>query len=148
MLGELAARTGDPGGRRTFARAVGGRSWRRGCRGSRWSTRPGWPGSPTISATWRRRSGRLRAALEHGGAYLEPTGQAQLHLQLAEILGGSGTRSTEAAEHALEAAHWADEAGEGADARAPGRGTSSAVSCCGRAGGRRPPRCWSRRCPI
>ncbi|MFJ9631115.1 tetratricopeptide repeat protein [Streptomyces sp. NPDC101175] len=54
----------------------------------------------------------LRAALEHGGPYLEAPGRAQLHLQLAEVLGGRG-RSQEAAEHALEAAHWSDEAGEG-----------------------------------
>jgi tetratricopeptide (TPR) repeat protein len=54
----------------------------------------------------------LRAALEHGGAQLEAVGRAQLHLQLAEVLGGLG-RATEAADHALEAAQWADEAGEG-----------------------------------
>ncbi|WP_329349291.1 tetratricopeptide repeat protein [Streptomyces sp. NBC_01261] len=54
----------------------------------------------------------LRAALEHGGSHLEAPGRAQLHLQLAEVLGGRG-RSEEAAEHALEAAHWSDEAGEG-----------------------------------
>ncbi|MDN3025116.1 tetratricopeptide repeat protein [Streptomyces sp. S.PB5] len=54
----------------------------------------------------------LRAALEHGGPYLEATGRAQLHLQLAEVLGGRD-RVAEAAEQALEAAHWADEAGEG-----------------------------------
>ncbi|NUR92816.1 MAG: tetratricopeptide repeat protein, partial [Nonomuraea sp.] len=53
----------------------------------------------------------LRAALEHGGAHLEAVGRAQLHLQLGEVLGGRGL-SVEAAEHALEAAHWADEAGE------------------------------------
>ncbi|MFI9343798.1 tetratricopeptide repeat protein [Streptomyces sp. NPDC052773] len=53
----------------------------------------------------------LRAALEHGGAQLEPVGRAQLHLQLAEVVGGRG-QAEEAAEHALEAAHWADEAGE------------------------------------
>ncbi|WDF41551.1 tetratricopeptide repeat protein [Streptomyces sp. T12] len=53
----------------------------------------------------------LRAALEHGGPHLEATGRAQLNLQLAEVLGGRGL-SEEAAEHALEAAHWADEAGE------------------------------------
>ncbi|MFF7357937.1 tetratricopeptide repeat protein [Streptomyces filipinensis] len=53
----------------------------------------------------------LRAALEHGGPYVEPVGRAQLHLQLAEVIGGRG-ESTEAAEHALQAAHWADEAGE------------------------------------
>ncbi|MEU6145267.1 tetratricopeptide repeat protein [Streptomyces sp. NPDC047081] len=54
----------------------------------------------------------LRAALEHGGAHLEAVGRAQLHLQLAEVLGGRGL-AVEASEHALEAAHWADEAGEG-----------------------------------
>ncbi len=52
------------------------------------------------------------AALEHGGAELEPVGRAQLRLQLAELL-GAGDRAEEAAGHALEAAHWADEAGEG-----------------------------------
>ncbi|WP_371668944.1 tetratricopeptide repeat protein [Streptomyces sp. NBC_00289] len=54
----------------------------------------------------------LRAALEHGGPHLEATGRAQLNLQLAEVIGGRGL-SEEAAAHALEAAHWADEAGEG-----------------------------------
>jgi tetratricopeptide (TPR) repeat protein len=53
-----------------------------------------------------------RAALEHGGPYLEATGHAQLHLQLAEVLGATG-RFGPAAEHALQAAHWADEGGEG-----------------------------------
>ncbi|MGN9761376.1 tetratricopeptide repeat protein [Streptomyces sp. SD31] len=53
----------------------------------------------------------LRAALEHGGPHLEATGRAQLNLQLAEVLGGRGL-TEEAAEHALQAAHWADEAGE------------------------------------
>ncbi|MFJ5999175.1 tetratricopeptide repeat protein [Streptomyces sp. NPDC092370] len=55
----------------------------------------------------------LRAALEHGGAELEAPGRAQLHLQLAEVVGGRG-EAVEAARHALEAAHWADEAGESA----------------------------------
>ncbi|MFC8142616.1 tetratricopeptide repeat protein [Streptomyces paradoxus] len=55
----------------------------------------------------------LRAALEHGGAHLEAPGRAQLHLQLAEVVGGRG-EAVEAARHALEAAHWADEAGESA----------------------------------
>ncbi|WP_069773502.1 hypothetical protein [Streptomyces sp. LUP30] len=54
----------------------------------------------------------LRAALEHGGPFLEAVGRAQLHLQLAEVVGGRG-EAAEAAEHALEAAHWADEAGVG-----------------------------------
>ncbi|PPS71416.1 MULTISPECIES: hypothetical protein [Streptomyces] len=55
----------------------------------------------------------LRGALEHGGAHLEAPGRAQLHLQLAEVLGGRGD-AVEAARHALKAAHWADEAGESA----------------------------------
>ncbi|MET9733938.1 tetratricopeptide repeat protein [Streptomyces sp. NPDC006458] len=55
----------------------------------------------------------LRAALEHGGPYLEPPGRAQLHLQLAEVLGGLD-EVDEAARQALEAAHWADEAGDAA----------------------------------
>ncbi|MFJ2965990.1 tetratricopeptide repeat protein [Streptomyces collinus] len=55
----------------------------------------------------------LRAALEHGGAQLEAPGRAQLHLQLAEVVGVRG-EAVEAARHALEAAHWADEAGESA----------------------------------
>ncbi|MDX3241009.1 tetratricopeptide repeat protein [Streptomyces sp. ME18-1-4] len=54
----------------------------------------------------------LRAALEHGGPFLEAVGRAQLHLQLAEVVGDRG-QAAEAAEHALEAAHWADEAGAG-----------------------------------
>ncbi|GGW75536.1 hypothetical protein GCM10010503_61530 [Streptomyces lucensis JCM 4490] len=53
----------------------------------------------------------LRAALEYGGPHVEPVGRAQLHLQLAEVIGGRG-EAVEAAEHALQAAHWADEAGE------------------------------------
>lgn len=53
----------------------------------------------------------LRSALEHGGPYVEPVGRAQLHLQLAEVVGGRGA-AEEAADHALQAAHWADEAGE------------------------------------
>ncbi|MGW2486606.1 tetratricopeptide repeat protein [Streptomyces sp. NPDC001606] len=52
----------------------------------------------------------LRAALAHGGAHVEPVGRAQLHLQLAEVIGSRGA-AEEAADHALEAAHWADEAG-------------------------------------
>ncbi|MFF9120274.1 tetratricopeptide repeat protein [Streptomyces massasporeus] len=55
----------------------------------------------------------LRAALEHGGQQLEAPGRAQLHLQLAEVVGGRGD-AVEAAEHALEASHWADEAGDSA----------------------------------
>ncbi|MHB9858799.1 tetratricopeptide repeat protein [Streptomyces sp. YIM S03343] len=54
----------------------------------------------------------VRAALELGGPYVEATGRAQLHLQLAELVGERG-EAEEAAEHALQAAHWADEAGQG-----------------------------------
>lgn len=54
-----------------------------------------------------------RAALEHGAPFVEATGHAQLHLQLAEILGATG-RFGPAADHALEASHWADEGGESA----------------------------------
>ncbi|MGW4277871.1 tetratricopeptide repeat protein, partial [Streptomyces seoulensis] len=54
----------------------------------------------------------LRGALEHGGTVLEAPGRARLHLQLAEVLGGLD-RVSEAADHALEAAHWADAADEG-----------------------------------
>jgi tetratricopeptide (TPR) repeat protein len=52
-----------------------------------------------------------RAALEHGADHLDALGQAQSHLRLAEVLGEKG-EFPEAAEHALQAAHWADEAGE------------------------------------
>jgi tetratricopeptide (TPR) repeat protein len=54
-----------------------------------------------------------RAALDHGGSRLEPVGHAQIQLQLAGILASTG-RFGPASEHALEAAHWADEAGEAA----------------------------------
>lgn len=52
-----------------------------------------------------------RAALDHGSRHAGAAGQTRLRLQLAEVLGAAG-RFGEAAEHALEAAHWADEAGE------------------------------------
>ncbi|MEV5611730.1 tetratricopeptide repeat protein [Streptomyces sp. NPDC052225] len=53
----------------------------------------------------------LRAALAHGAGYLEPAGSAQLNLQLAEVLAATGQFGPASA-HALEAAHWADEAGD------------------------------------
>ncbi|MGV9423511.1 tetratricopeptide repeat protein [Streptomyces sp. NPDC003656] len=53
----------------------------------------------------------LRDALAHGGPYLEPVARAQLHLQLAEVTGGRGD-AEEATAQALDAAHWADQAGE------------------------------------
>lgn len=85
----------------------------------------------------------LRAALEHGGPYLEAVGRAQLYLQLAEVVGGRGRprrpRSTP----------WRRRTGRTRRARAPrwarGRGTSSAGSWCGRAVGPRRRRCWSPR---
>ncbi|MFJ3580749.1 tetratricopeptide repeat protein [Streptomyces sp. NPDC090127] len=52
-----------------------------------------------------------RAALDHGVDHAGAAGQSRLRLQLAEVLGSVG-RFGEAADHALEAAHWADEAGE------------------------------------
>ncbi|WP_420035731.1 tetratricopeptide repeat protein [Streptomyces sp. cg28] len=55
----------------------------------------------------------LRAALEHGAGYLEPVGAARLHLQLADVLAAGGQFAA-ASDHALEATHWADEAGESA----------------------------------
>ncbi|WP_351223481.1 tetratricopeptide repeat protein [Streptomyces sp. NPDC002133] len=61
-----------------------------------------------------------RSALEHGASYLEASGSARLHLHLTEILVGTG-RFEEAVEHALEAGHWADEAGESADVGAYAR---------------------------
>ncbi|MET9374189.1 tetratricopeptide repeat protein [Streptomyces sp. NPDC002992] len=52
-----------------------------------------------------------RAALEHGAAHAPAGGQARLRMQLAHALAAAGGFA-EATEHALEAAHWADEAGE------------------------------------
>ncbi|MEU8760971.1 tetratricopeptide repeat protein [Streptomyces sp. NPDC048659] len=53
-----------------------------------------------------------RAALAHGAGDASPAWQARLRLRLAEVLAAAG-RFGEAAEQGLEAAHWADEAGEG-----------------------------------
>ena len=112
MLAELAARTGDvQRAAELFARAAAGFVG---------------AGLPWFAVEYEARLAglahhlgdtgeaerALRAALEHGGPHLEATGRAQLYLQLAEVVGGRGL-SEEAAEHALEAAHWADEAGEG-----------------------------------
>ncbi|MDT9692732.1 tetratricopeptide repeat protein [Streptomyces sp. P9(2023)] len=52
-----------------------------------------------------------RAALDHGAEHAGAAGQTRLRLQLAEVL-GAADRFGEASAHALEAAHWADEAGE------------------------------------
>ncbi|MFF0727181.1 tetratricopeptide repeat protein [Streptomyces sp. NPDC004134] len=56
----------------------------------------------------------VRGALEHSAVHGRPAGQAGLHLQLADILCNTG-RDGEGAEHLLEAALWADEAGDAAD---------------------------------
>jgi tetratricopeptide (TPR) repeat protein len=112
MLAELAARAGDvKGAAELFARAAAGFVG---------------AGLPWFAVEYEAQLAvlahqlgdtaeaerALRAALEHGGPHLEPIGRAQLHLQLAEVVGGRGL-AEEAAEHALEAAHWADEAGQG-----------------------------------
>ncbi|MFH8803775.1 tetratricopeptide repeat protein [Streptomyces sp. NPDC017936] len=112
MLAELAARSGDPrAGAELFARAArefvaAGLPWF----AVEYEARLAGLAHHLGDLVEAERA--LRAALEHGGAQLEPVGRAQLHLQLAEVIGGLG-RAEEAAEHALEAAHWADEAGEG-----------------------------------
>lgn len=49
-----------------------------------------------------------RAALEHGAATLGPVQRAHLHTVLAAALAARGADG-EAADHALEGAHWADE---------------------------------------
>ncbi|UYQ64638.1 tetratricopeptide repeat protein [Streptomyces peucetius] len=61
-----------------------------------------------------------RAALEHAAPFAAPGGRARLHLQLVETLADIG-KLDEAADHALEAAHWADEAGESAGSGAYAR---------------------------
>ncbi|MER8060303.1 MULTISPECIES: tetratricopeptide repeat protein [unclassified Streptomyces] len=53
----------------------------------------------------------LRAALEHGGPYVEPAGQVQLHLRIADLTAARDDVAA-AVEHALRATHRADEAGE------------------------------------
>ncbi|MHC5903270.1 tetratricopeptide repeat protein [Streptomyces sp. S6] len=112
MLAELAALGGDPeGAAQLFARAsaefvAAGLPWFAVEYEARLASLAHHLGDMTQAER------ALRAALEHGGPVLEPVGRAQLHLQLAEVVGGRGD-AEEAAEHALEAAHWADEAGEG-----------------------------------
>ncbi|GAA1005422.1 tetratricopeptide repeat protein [Streptomyces thermogriseus] len=112
MLAEIAARTGDPHTAvELFERAAAeyagaGVPWFAVEYEARLAGLAYHLGDP------ERAERALRAALEHGGAHLEAAGRAQLHLQLAEVLGGLD-RVEEAARHALEAAHWADEAKEG-----------------------------------
>jgi tetratricopeptide (TPR) repeat protein len=112
MLGELATRTGDLAGaaelftRSTEAFVAAGLPWF----AVEYEARLAGLAHHLGDVAGAERA--LRGALEHGGAYLEAAGQAQLNLQLAEIL-GARDEVTEAADRALEAAHWADEAGEG-----------------------------------
>ncbi|MGW9119473.1 tetratricopeptide repeat protein [Streptomyces sp. NPDC055663] len=61
---------------------------------------------------YERAEEAARAALEHGAEFVPARGRARLHLRLAEILAGTG-QFAEAVEQALDAAHWADESGEG-----------------------------------
>ncbi|MEU9436801.1 tetratricopeptide repeat protein [Streptomyces sp. NPDC048252] len=112
MLAELATHSGNPeAGAELFARAAAefiatGLPWFAVEYEARLA------GLAHQLGDMRQAERALRAALEHGGPYLEAVGRAQLHLQLAEVVGGRG-EAEEAAEHALEAAHWADEAGAG-----------------------------------
>ncbi|MFD8547172.1 tetratricopeptide repeat protein [Streptomyces sp. NPDC059649] len=62
-----------------------------------------------------------RAALAHGGELLNPVGAARLHLLLAEALAALEGDDSEAAAHALDATHWADEAGDSAGLGASAR---------------------------
>lgn len=122
------------------------RSWSRSCRGSRWSTRPGWPGSPITSATSRRRNGRCGRPWNTVGRTWRPLGGRSCisSSPRCSAAGGGPRRPL--------STPWRPRTGPTRPARArrwaPGRGTSSAASCCARAGGPRPPRCWSRRCPT
>ncbi|MEV0453420.1 tetratricopeptide repeat protein [Streptomyces sp. NPDC050600] len=111
LLGDAAARDGDTG------RAAG--RYERAAELFREAGLPWYAVEPEARlAALAQREGDLataeraaRAALAHGAGYAGPAGQARLRLRLAEVLGAAG-RPGEAAEQALEAAHWADEAGE------------------------------------
>ncbi|MFD5636149.1 tetratricopeptide repeat protein [Streptomyces sp. NPDC127077] len=113
MLGELAARADDAEGAAAFLRravdgfVAAGLPWFAVEYDSRLA------GIATHLGDLDAAERATRDALEHGGSHLEPVGHAQLHLRLAETLAATG-RLGPASEHALEAAHWADEAGEAA----------------------------------
>ncbi|MFF2366131.1 tetratricopeptide repeat protein [Streptomyces sp. NPDC058122] len=113
MLGELAARADDAEGAAEFLRravdgfVAAGLPWFAVEYDSRLA------GIATHLGDLDAAERATRDALEHGGSHLEPVGHAQLHLRLAETLAATG-RLGPASEHALEAAHWADEAGEAA----------------------------------
>ena len=122
------------------------RSSGRGCRGSRWSTRPGWPGSRTISATPPRPSGRCgRPWSTAGRTWRRPGGPScTSSWPRCSVAGGWPRRP--------RSTPWRRRTGPTRRVRAgrwgPGRGSSSAGSCCIRGGSPRPPRSWSRRCPT
>ncbi|MGW1065477.1 tetratricopeptide repeat protein [Streptomyces aureus] len=113
MLGELAARADDAEGAAGFLRravdgfVAAGLPWFAVEYDSRLAA------IATHLGDMETAERATRDALEHGATHLEPAGRAQLHLRLAETLAAGG-RPGPAAEHALEAAHWADEAGEAA----------------------------------
>ncbi|MFD7899316.1 tetratricopeptide repeat protein [Streptomyces sp. NPDC059743] len=62
-----------------------------------------------------------RAALEHGAELVAADELGRLRLTLADVLYEQGGKDAEAAEYALEAAHWFDAAGESAGAGAYAR---------------------------
>ena len=113
MLGELAAHAGDPEravellSRASEAFVAAGLPWFAVEYEARLTGIAGHLGDVETAER------AARGALEHGAPCMEATGRARLHLQLAEVLGATG-RFGPAADHALEASHWADEGGEGA----------------------------------
>ncbi|MFJ2645989.1 tetratricopeptide repeat protein [Streptomyces sp. NPDC087420] len=62
-----------------------------------------------------------RAAVGHAGELTDPEEQGAVRLTLADILLRRGERAEEAAGHALDAAHWFDQAGLGAAGGATAR---------------------------
>ncbi|WP_329194066.1 tetratricopeptide repeat protein [Streptomyces sp. NBC_01435] len=111
LLGDVAAFRGDPHGaleryERAAAEAMGaGLPWYAVEYEAKTS------GLAAQLEEYERAEVAARAALEHGAAFVPARGRARLHLRLAEILAGTG-QFAEAADQALDAAHWADESGE------------------------------------
>lgn len=146
MLAELAARAGDVRGRRSCSCAPRRGSWRRDCRGSRWSTRPGWPGSCTTWATWPGRNGRCgRPWSTAGRTWRRSDGPSCVSSSPRSSAAGEGPRRP-------PSTPWRPLTGPTRPERdrrwARWPGTSWAGSCCVSAGGPRPRRCWSQRCPT
>ncbi|KNB53972.1 tetratricopeptide repeat protein [Streptomyces caatingaensis] len=112
LRGEAALLAGDPAGAvAAFARAVevaeeAGLSW--------YATGPRTDLARAAMACeeYGTAIGAARAALEHGAGRLSEGASARLHLLLCDALTAVGRREAAVA-HALEAAHWADAAGEG-----------------------------------